>query len=192
MASAANDAGAVPDTASLQGMTLVLSRSATQQAALDALVAAQQNPASPQYRQWLSPDQFATQFGAATSDLNAVSTWLGRQGFQAMSVARSRDRISFSGNAKQFAAAFGTPLHYFNVNGEKHFAPAADVSVPAAIAPVVLSVQNVTDFRPRPAIVRSRRRRPRGATTPTPGRRCRMARWLRRISWRRGTCFGDL
>ena len=148
-ASTANDAGAVPDAMVMQGMTLVFNRTATQQAALDALMAAQQNPASPLYHQWLTPDQFAAQFGMAQADLSTVSAWLTNHGFSAATVSRSGDRISFSGTAAQFAAAFGTPIHYFNVRGEKHFAPAGDISLPSAIAPAVLGVEHVSDFRPK-------------------------------------------
>ncbi len=141
------DAGAMEDGKTIAGMTIVFNRSAAQQADLDSLLAAQQDVTSPLYHQWLTPDQFAARFGVADADLSAVSAWLGTHGLQVGAVARSRDRISFTGNAAQFASAFGTPLHYFNVGGVKHFAPAADVSVPTAIAGSVLSVENVTDFR---------------------------------------------
>ena len=148
--SSISDAGAVPDAMLLQGMTIVFNRSASQQAALDALTVAQQNPASPQYHQWLTPDQFAAQFGLADSDLTAVTAWLQRQGFTGAVISRSRDRVSFTGSAAQFASAFGSPIHYFSKNGEKHFGPSAEVSVPAAIAPTVLGLEHVTDLRAKP------------------------------------------
>ncbi len=54
-----------PATLQLHGISLLFSRSAAQQTALDTLVAAQQNPASPLYHQWITPDQYAAQFGVA-------------------------------------------------------------------------------------------------------------------------------
>ncbi len=149
------DAGAVPDTTRLEGMTLVFSRSAAQQAAIETLLTAQQNPASTLYHQWLTPDQFAARFGVADADLAAVQSWLTQQGFEAGAVARSRDRITFSGSAGQFSAAFGAPLHYFNVQGAKHFAPASDLTLPAALSPSVMAITNVSDFRPKSSLKRA-------------------------------------
>jgi pseudomonalisin len=48
--------------------------------ALRALLAAQQDPASPEYRRWLSPQEFGTRFGAAPRDLKRVERWLRREG----------------------------------------------------------------------------------------------------------------
>jgi len=145
---AANDAGAIPGDTKLQGITLVFSRTADQQAALDTLVAAQQNPASPQYHQWLTPQQFAAQFGAADSDIAAVQSWLQQQGFSIDSVTASRDRINFSGTAAQVESAFGAPLHYFKSATGLNFTPASELTVPSAIASAVLTVTNISSFKP--------------------------------------------
>ena len=154
---AANDIGAVPASTKLQGITLVFSRTPAQQSALDALVAAQQNPASPQYHQWLTPAQFGAQFGVAASDIAATEAWLQQQGFTIDGVSNSRDRIHFSGTEAQVESAFATQLHYFKSGAETHFAPASALSIPAALASTVLSVENLSDFRPRPQSVKSAR-----------------------------------
>jgi hypothetical protein len=144
------DLGAVPPAMKLQGMTLVFGLSAAQKAELDALVAAQSNPGSPMYHQWLTPETYAARFGAADSDIAAAETWLQSQGFSIDKVARSRNRIFFSGNAAQVESAFGAPLHNFRSarDGQAHFAPAADFTLPRALAQVVLAVGNVSSFRP--------------------------------------------
>jgi subtilase family serine protease len=156
---AANDMGAVPPGTKLQGMTLVFSRSAAQQADLDALIAAQQDPASPSYHQWLTPAQFGARFGMADSDLAAAETWLQQQGFTIDGVSNSRDRIRFTGTAAQAAAAFSTELHYYRAAGEteSHMAPATEISVPAALAPTLLGVANLSGFRPRSHLVKGAR-----------------------------------
>jgi subtilase family serine protease len=162
----ANDTGAVPSTLQLQGISVVFSRSADQQAALDSLVAAQQNPASPLYHQWITPDQYAAQFGVSDSDIAAVKTWLEQQGFAVDSVSRSRNRIVFSGTAAQVASAFGAPLHYYLTPANAlrpaatHFAPSADLSIPSALGSSVLAIGNLSDFRLVPHIVQ---RTPQGA-----------------------------
>jgi subtilase family serine protease len=150
MARTAADMGRMQADARLSGITLRFNRSAAQEAALDALMAAQQNPASPQYHQWLTPDQFAARFGVAQSDIDKVESWLQQQGFAIDGINRSRTAIHFSGSAAQVESAFATQMHYYQVSGEKHFAPSTALSVPAAIAPVVADIHNLDDFRPRP------------------------------------------
>jgi subtilase family serine protease len=150
----ATDAGRMSAMTPLQGVSIAFSRSAAQETALEALIAAQQDPASPQYHQWLSPDQFAAEFGAADADLAKVQGWLQGQGFTIDEVARNRSIIRFSGNIAQIEAAFGTEMHYYDVGGqgqatERHFAPASDLTVPAAFSGAVLTVANLSDFRPR-------------------------------------------
>jgi subtilase family serine protease len=153
-ANPANDAGEVPGSMPLQGISLVFSRTAAQQTALDTLVAAQQNPASPLYHRWITPAQYAAQFGVADADIAAAETWLQQQGFTVDSVSRSRNRIYFSGTAAQVASAFAAPLHYYLAPATatqpavQHFAPSADLTIPSALASSVLSIGNLTDFRP--------------------------------------------
>ena len=149
MVRAENDAGHVPPNTTLKGITLVFTRTAAQQADLEALIAAQQDPSSPLYHKWITPDQFAARFGVADSDIAKVTSWLQQQGFSIDEVARSKDRIIFSGTVGQVEAAFGTELHYYKVGGVTHFAPSQDLTVPVALSSVVQTVKNLSTFRPR-------------------------------------------
>src|SRR5580700_7675451 len=151
------DAGRMPADTKLNGISIVFSRSAAQEADLQALLAAQQDPSSPQYHQWLSPEQFGARFGMAQSDIAKVQTWLQQQGFSIDSVARGGNMIRFSGTAGQVEQAFQTEMHYFKTNGETHYAPATLLSVPSAIAPTVAAVRNLSDFRPRPMHISTHR-----------------------------------
>ena len=153
-AKGATDLGPVAMTKQLTGMTIRFSMTAAQEAALDQLLAAQLNPASPLYHQWLTPEQFAAQFGASPGDLAQVSAWLSGKGFIVTGVARGGSYISFNGTAAQVQQAFGTTLHNLSVNGEQHFAPLAEPSVPAAFSGVVSQITGLNDFHPK-ARVRS-------------------------------------
>lgn len=148
----AQDLGAVDGATPLQSMTLVFNRSAQQQADLDALLAAQQDPSSPQYHQWLTPAAFGARFGMADADLAKAQAWLQSQGFTVDAVSPSRNSITFSGSAAAVASAFGAPLHRYSVGGAAHMAPSADLTVPSALAGVVADVRNLSDFRPRPRV----------------------------------------
>ena len=153
LAQAQFDAGRMPSDTRLDGMTIVFNRSAAQEADLQALLAAQQNPASPLFHKWITPDEYAARFGMSQADIESVSLWLQQQGFSVDSVARSHNFIRFSGSVGQAEMAFQTQLHYYNVEGAKHFAPSTQLSVPTAIAPTVAAVMNLSDFRPRPQYI---------------------------------------
>ena len=163
MARTENDAGRLPSGAALQGISIVFSRTAAQEADLQALIAAQQSPASPLYHKWLTPEEFAARFGVADSDIAKVQSWLEQQGFSVDGISRSTNRITFSGTLEQVEAAFGTELHYYKTKGETHFAPFGDLSVPAALSSLVKTVTNLSSFRPRPHV---RIRPPQPATRP--------------------------
>jgi len=151
------DTGRLSSATRFQGISIYFTRTAAQEADLKALTAAQQNPASPLYRQWLTPEQFAGRFGMADADISKVESWLQQQGFSIDSVARGKTMIRFSGTASQAEAAFATELHTYSVKTSKgvenHFAPSTTLSVPTALAGVVEGVRNLDDFRPRSHVV---------------------------------------
>jgi Pro-kumamolisin, activation domain len=150
MARQANDTGQLPAGTELSGISIVFGRSASQEKKLQTLLSKQQNPSSRLYHKWLSPDEFAEQFGVADSDIAKVQAWLKSHGFKVDGVSRSKNRVTFAGTAGQIAAAFNTELHYYSLNGERHYAPSKDLSVPAALSSLVQSVSNLSSFRPKP------------------------------------------
>jgi len=152
MARIEDDAGRLPPGNQLHGVGIAFSRTPAQEADLQALLTAQQDPTSTLYHKWLTPDEFGARFGLADADIAKVQSWLEQHGLTVESVSRSKNRISFSGTVAQVEAAFGTEMHYYHVNGETHFAPSRDVSVPRALSPVVLTVANLSTFRPKPHI----------------------------------------
>ncbi|MCU1247538.1 MAG: Peptidase propeptide [Edaphobacter sp.] len=146
------DMGAVSPEMTVPGITLVFKRSAAQENELQELLTAQQNPATSLYHHWLTPDTFAARFGIADEDLAATETWLQSRGFHIESTARGHDRITFSGNAAQVQAAFGTGLHYYRTEGELHFAPQSDLTLPTELASMTAAVLHISNFRPKPNV----------------------------------------
>ena len=150
LAKPAFDTGRADPAQRLAGMTIYFRLSAAQQTALDHLLEQQQTPGSPLYHKWITPAQYADEFGISANDLAKVEAWLEQQGFSIDSVSNSRNAISFSGTVAQVESAFETQVHHYNISGVTHIANAAPLSIPSAFAGVVLSVRNVSDFRPRP------------------------------------------
>jgi len=144
------DQGAVKPDFRLGNITLMLKPTAAQQAALEELLAEQQDPASPNYHNWLTPEAYADRFGASAADLDKIAAWLRSEGFEVKYTARGRDFISFSGTAGQVRAALGTEIHRYRIGAETHFANATDLSLPASIEPLVAAVLGLHDFHPRP------------------------------------------
>jgi len=143
------DRGAVEPDFPLGNITLLLKPSDDRQLALERLLAEQQDPASPNYHNWLTPETYAERFGTSAADLDKVGAWLRSEGFTVRYTARGRDFISFSGTARQVLAALHTEIHRYRVGSEIHFANATDLALPAAIAPMVAGVLGLHDFHPK-------------------------------------------
>ena len=152
LARAEFDQGRVEGSLKISRAAIVFKLSSTQQAALDKLLADQQNPHSANYHKWLTPEQYAARFGMSDADLAKVSAWLKSQGLSVDGYSRARTRIFFSGSAAQVESAFQTELHRYLVDGETSLANATEVSVPQALSSVVLSVRGLDTFRPGPEL----------------------------------------
>ena len=140
------DRGAAADSTPMNRMLLLLQRSPDQEAALRQLMDEQQSKDSPNFHQWLTPDQFGKQFGPADADIQAITDWLTRQGFQGIKVAAGRTVIEFSGNVGQVRNVFHTDIHKFLVKGEWRQANVSDPQIPVALAPVVAGVVSMHNF----------------------------------------------
>jgi subtilase family serine protease len=153
---AAQDMGTV-DPAQKLSLSLVFAPSAVQQAPLQQLLQDQQNPNSPQYHKWISPEQFAEAYGLSTAQVESVRVWLNGVGIAVREVAPSRNRISFDATAAQAQALFGVQLHHYRVNGEMHFANNVEPSVPPALSGQLVGIRGLNDFTLKPRAVRNRR-----------------------------------
>ena len=149
------DQGAVPDSTPMNRMLLLLQRSPEQEAALQQLLAEQQAKDSPNFHNWLTPQQFGAQFGPADADIQAVADWLTRRGFQGIKVAAGKTVIQFSGTAGQVRNAFQTEIHRYLLNGEAHQANIGDPQIPAALTPVVMGIVSLHNF-PRKSMIHRR------------------------------------
>jgi hypothetical protein len=155
-AQAQYDQGVVGPEFRLGYVTLLLSPSPSQQRAIDQLLAEQQDPASPNYHKWLTPEQYADRFGLSQNDISRITAWLQGQGFKVLSVPRGRNSIIVSGTAFQFEDAFQTEIHHYNVNGELHYANATPLRVPGALSGIVTGVRGLNDFRMKAMNARKR------------------------------------
>jgi len=146
----ASDLGALNGSTTLERMALVFNRTPAQQSDLDLLLQQQQDPSSPNYHKWLTPEQFGERFGLGVNDFDTIAKWLNSQGFNIVEMARSRTYIAFSGTAAQVEKSLHTQIHRYSVNGEVHYANSSEPTLPSAIAGVVQAITALNNFRPRP------------------------------------------
>lgn len=145
----AQDQGPVDPALRLPRITLHLAMTPDQRAGLQQLLLDQQTRGSSRYHQWLTPEQFADEFGVSQADIEKITGWLQSLGFSNIEAARSRTSISFSGTAAQAEAAFQTRIHQYAVNGQMHYANATDPLLPNPLEGMVESIRGLHDFHPR-------------------------------------------
>src|SRR5277367_5417447 len=150
LAKTASDQGRVDAGLAMKDMLLTLRPSADQAAALKKFVDDLHNPNSPSFHKWITPAQYAAQFGASDADLQAVGNWLTSNGFSVDEVSRGKNWIRFSGNAAQVENAFQTQIHKYSVSGLTKYANATDMSIPAALEPAVTGVVSMNNFLSSP------------------------------------------
>ncbi len=144
------DQGVVEAAFPLDDLSIVLAPSDRQQKDLEAFLQALQDPASPDFERWLTPEQFANRFGPSPSDYAQVVGWLEAQGFSVHGQVPSRNWISFGGTAALARQAFGVEIHRYQVNGQTHFANSNDPTVPEALSGLVAGFRGLHDFLPQP------------------------------------------
>ncbi|HEY1216376.1 MAG TPA: protease pro-enzyme activation domain-containing protein, partial [Bryobacteraceae bacterium] len=152
LARAEFDKGAAPGELPMEHIMLVLKRSPQQEATLQTLLQNQQDKSSPQYHQWLTPQQFGQQFGPSDDDIQSISTWLESNGFQLGHVSAGRTAIEFSGTAKAIQQAFHTEIRRYLIDGQEHWANATNPKIPTALEPAVAGIVSLHNFLSQPQI----------------------------------------
>ena len=117
--------------------------------ALQTLIEQLHDPKSPNFHHWLNAAEFGAQFGPDPSDIAAVTGWLRQQGFTVNFIYPSGMSIDYSGTAGQVRTAFHTEIHHLSVNGVTHFANMSDPQIPAALAPAVVGIVSLHNFKPK-------------------------------------------
>jgi len=147
-------------TVQMNHLQLILKPSASRQAAMETTITSLHDPKSAQFQKWLTPQQFGQEFGADPADILAVKAWLTAQGFTVNTVYPNKTQIDFSGTVAQVNAAFHTQENIYTLSQKgvdsttgkptqtpvKHLSNSSDISIPAALAPVVAGVMGLNDF----------------------------------------------
>lgn len=139
-------------------LTMALTLKLRNPATLDQLLAEQQDPSSPNYHQWLTPDEFATRFGPAAADLQTAENWLAAQGFTVTSADLARRTIAFTGTVAQASQAFDVAI--LSLAGGDRYGNADDPELPPQIAGMVESLRGLDNLHAAIPLVRRSELRP--------------------------------
>lgn len=126
-------------------MTIVIGLQLRNADELNKLLAEQTTPGSPNYRRFLTPDQFAARFSPTHADVDQVLAFLGKNGIKVISVTPNRTLIQAEGTVSQLEAAFGVTINEYTWTSpagvKKTFkSNAQDPSIPSNLKGIVQSV----------------------------------------------------
>jgi subtilase family serine protease len=154
---AAIDLGPAPGNQVLGRMLLLLAPAPAQQQALAAELASLQNPSSPSYHRWLTPQAFAQSYANNASDVAAVVAWLESQGFTMASLPAGLGWIEFSGTVAQVEQAFGAQVDMVAIpgstgSGNTRAVLTTNIMVPGALSPVIAGLVSLDGALSTPAL----------------------------------------
>ncbi|HEX4008735.1 MAG TPA: S53 family peptidase [Solirubrobacteraceae bacterium] len=102
-------------------------------AAEQALMAAQQNPAGPQYDHFLTPARYDARFGVARTTFSRALTWLRGGGATVIDTSGARDFIEIQATVAQIDKLFHVTIGGYQSQGVHFLANSAGPSVPAGL-----------------------------------------------------------
>ena len=103
-------------------------------AELDQFVQNISDPKSPEYKHFLSPQEFALKFGPAQADYDAVSAFFKHRGFTVTTFS-NRSLLDIDGTVKKIEATFHTTLRLYKhpTENRNFYAPDENPSVDLGI-----------------------------------------------------------
>jgi kumamolisin len=134
-----------------QQLNLSVGLQLNNQAQLVSLLSAIYNPQSPQYQQYLTPDQYESLFAPTADQVQQVVTYLQSQGLTVTGVAPNRMLIDATGTVAQADQAFSTQINNYQLGAQAFYANATPPVVPGSISQLITSIgglDNSTQYQP--------------------------------------------
>ncbi|AIE87663.1 protease pro-enzyme activation domain-containing protein [Fimbriimonas ginsengisoli] len=142
-------------------------------AGLEAFCDSVSNPKSPNYRQFITPEEVGRQFGVTQTQMQKVVDFLSASGFKIKQIGANRMTILADCTVAQAEAAFKTSIHDFNsvapgvsvaqklqsgqlfdIPTERHFSFTKPLTLPTTLQNLVIDVAGLEDYtRPQPRVL---------------------------------------
>src|SRR5579884_4472877 len=115
---------------------------------LEQLVRRLYDPKDPLYGHYLTPAQFAAQFGPTDADVAVIKQFAASQGLTVTSVSGNHAVVDVTAPAASVERAFGVRLHHYTRRGgTPFFAPGSDPMIPSAVAAKLVDVFGLDSAR---------------------------------------------
>lgn len=113
------------------------------QADLDSLLSSIYDPQSPQYHQYLTPDQFNQLFAPTPDQVLQVEAFLQSQGLTVTSVASNNLLIDATGTVAQAQQTFKAQINTYQLGSRTFYANATAPTVPGSISQLITSISGL-------------------------------------------------
>ena len=144
---AVSQSARVGTLAAQTSVTVTVSLAQRDAAGLQSFLKQVADPASAQYKHYLTVKQFAQRFGASAATTSAVRSYLASHGLKVGQVTANGLTLTASGSATQIEKAFGTTIGTFrDKSGKQFYANTAAPQLPAAIASAVTDVSGLSNY----------------------------------------------
>lgn len=143
---ALNQAQFVNHSNPTQEIEVILGLDVRDEAKLDALIAAQADPKSPEFRKFITPAEFKQRFSPAQADVDKVVAYLQTNGLTVLSVSDNNLLIHVKGSVDEFEKAFKVRINVYRLHSKTHLSNDRDPSVPAELRGVVRAVIGLNTF----------------------------------------------
>jgi len=128
-----------------QTLKVVVGLKLRDEAGLNKLLAEQLDRNSPNYRKYISPDEFAERFSPMPQDVDAVMAFLGQHGLKVTDVSPNRTLVEVEGTVSQFEAAFSVTINRYTVKtkagvSKSYLSNDRDPAIPTRLSAIIESV----------------------------------------------------
>jgi hypothetical protein len=124
-------------------------------AGLDNFLAQVYDPTSPNFRRFLTPEEFTARFGPTEQDYEAVKNFARTNGLTVTTTFHNRLVLDVTGPAAAVEKAFHITLHVYRHPTEARDFYAPDTEPTVDVALPVVDIQGLSDFsRPHPKLIK--------------------------------------
>lgn len=134
-----------------QKLRIVVGLKLRDEASLDKLIKEQNDPASPGFRNYLGPEDFAARFSPTQQDVDAVIGFLKDNGLAIVEVTPNRTLIEAEGTVAQLETAFAVTINSYKIKlpsgaTRSYLSNDRDPTIPGRLAAIVESVMGLDTY----------------------------------------------
>ncbi|GAC1390440.1 MAG: hypothetical protein NVS4B11_12450 [Ktedonobacteraceae bacterium] len=112
---------------------------------IDSFLNALYDPQSPQYHQYLTPDQFTQIFAPTSDQVQQVTNYLQSQGLTITNIAPNNLLIDATGSIGQVQQSFHVQINNYQLGSRTFYANNVAPSLPASISALISSISGLDD-----------------------------------------------